>query len=452
MRKKHKSKARLRQQKVHFTKASKPITSQAGLIPAFRFLNRLGLSAILDKRITIQRGSNATFQMADVILMVTTGILAGARSLMKVCTVWQDQILRECTRFQRIPCDSQFGRILKLFRFASVVELETAVHEMRGRVWKQALRSGKSTVYALKRITIDLDSSVKTCFGFQEGAKKGFNEKKRGALSYHPLLAFCAETKEVLQGWLRSGDAYTANGSIEFMKQLLVTLPSHMKIFFRADSGFFGGPLLTYLEDLGHRYLIKVKLKNLHKLLIPQDWQPVANRPGWECCEFQHRCGDWHRSRRFVAVRQIKIKEGKTEIVQGELLEPQPEYDYFCYVTTESLTPWETHKTYGKRATCETWIEENKNQTALGQIKTDHFMANSALMQCAILAYNTTRWMALISGNRQLLKWEPESIRCYMIRVAGKLLTGSRQLTVASNKEHLYQTEWDAWLELGDCL
>ena len=79
-------------------------------------------------------------------------------------------------------------------------------------------------------------------------------------------------------------------------------------------------------------------------------------------------------------------------------------------------------------------------------------MANSALMQCAILAYNTTRWMALMSGNHQLKKWEPESIRCYMIRVAGKLLTGSRQLTVASNKEHLYQTEWDAWLELGDCL
>ena len=145
--------------------------------------------------------------------MVTTGILAGARSLMKVCTVWQDQTLRQCTRFQRIPCDSQIGRILKLFRFANVVELETTVHEMRGRVWKQALRSGKSTVYALKRITIDLDSTVKTCFGYQEGAKKGFNEKKRGALSYHPLLAFCAETKEVLQGWLRSGDTYTANGS-----------------------------------------------------------------------------------------------------------------------------------------------------------------------------------------------------------------------------------------------
>lgn len=450
MSKKNKSKARLKQPKVRFTQAKKSLTSQAGLIPAFRFLNRMGLSGLLNKRINIQRGANATFQLSDVILMVTTGILAGARSLMKVCTVWQDSTLRECTRFQRTPCDSQFGRILKLFSFASVVELETTVHEMRGRVWKQALRSGTSTVYARKQITIDLDSTVKTCFGFQEGAKKGFNEKKRGALSYHPQLAFCAQTKEVLQGWLRSGDAYTANGAIEFMKQLLVTLPSHIKIFFRADSGYFGGPLLTYLDDLRHRYLIKVKLKNLHKLLIPQDWQPVMNQPGWEQCDFQHRCDSWDRGRRFVAVRQRK--PGKPETRQGELLNPQPEYDYFCYVTTELLNPWEIHKAYGKRATCETWIEECKNQMTLGQIKTDHFMANSALMQCAILAYNTTRWMALVSGNSQLMKWEPESIRCYMIRVAGKLLTGSRQLTVASNKDHLYQTEWDAWLAVGDCL
>ncbi len=277
---KKKSKARLNHRKVHFTQAKKAITSQAGLIPAFSFLNRFGLSGVLDKRINIERGANATFQLSDVIILITTGILAGARSLMKVRTVWQDQILRESARYQRIPSDSQFGRLLKLFSFATVVELETAIHQMRSRVWKQALRSGKSTVYALKQITIDLDSTVKTCFGSQEGARKEFNEKKRGALSYHPQLAFCAETKELLQGWLRSGDAYTANGSLEFMKQLLVTLPSHMKIFFRADSGYFGGPLLSYLEGLGHRYLVKVKLKNLNKLLIPQHWQPVVRQPG----------------------------------------------------------------------------------------------------------------------------------------------------------------------------
>ncbi len=85
-----------------------------------------------------------------------------------------------------------------------------------------------------------------------------------------------------------------------------------------------------------------------------------------------------------------QIKQTRSEGVQGELLEAQPEYDYFCYVTTEPLTPWETHKTYGKRATCETWIEENKTRRHLGRLKRIISWRNSALMQCAILAYNTT--------------------------------------------------------------
>jgi len=40
---------------------------------------------------------------------------------------------------------------------------------------------------------------------------------------------------------------------------------------------------------------------------------------------------------------------------------------YFCYVTTEALTPWQTHKKYGERATCETWIEESKGQMGMGK-------------------------------------------------------------------------------------
>ena len=73
-------------------------------------------------------------------------------------------------------------------------------------------------------------------------------------------------------------------------------------------------------------------------------------------------------------------------------------------------------------------------------------------MQCSILAYNAVRWMALLSGNKQLMKWEPESIRCYIVRVAGQLLTGSKQLRIASDKNHLYEQEWQAWLAVGHCI
>jgi len=52
----------------------------------------------------------------------------------------------------------------------------------------------------------------------------------------------------------------------------------------------------------------------------------------------------------------------------------------------------------------------------LAHLKTDHFLANAALFQCAVLAYDTLRWMALLSGNAELKRCEPQSIRLFLIR------------------------------------
>jgi len=125
------------------------------------------------------------------------------------------------------------------------------------------------------------------------------------------------------------------------------------------------------------------------------------------------------------------------------------EYDYFCYVTTEPLTPWQTHKKYGGGATCETWIEEAKSQMGSGKIRTDQFLANAALFHCAVLAYNTVRWMAQLSGNKTLCQWGPETLRTYLIRVAGKLLTGNNQLRVKTPSDPLYPREWEDWVGVG---
>ncbi len=53
--------------------------------------------------------------------------------------------------------------------------------------------------------------------------------------------------------------------------------------------------------------------------------------------------------------RRLKDEDSR----EGKLLDMRA-YDYFCYVTTENLMPWQTHRKYGKRATCETWIDEAK--------------------------------------------------------------------------------------------
>ena len=189
-------------------------------------------------------------------------------------------------------------------------------------------------------------------------------------------------------------------------------------------------------ESVSAGYLIKVKLKNLVGLLEGQKWEAVEGRGGWEQADFVHQCARWNRARRFVGVRKlIRIERKLFDI---------PVYEYFCYVTTEQLSPIEAHRSYGKRATCETWIEECKGQMNAGHLRTSEFLANAALFQCAVLAYNLLKWMALLTGGT-VHQWEVKTMRLWLIRVAGKLTRGSRQLTLKLPEKFLHQEEWRVW-------
>jgi hypothetical protein len=437
--------ARTQTGKVHMPATATGLTSQAGLIPVIKFLQRIGFEKTVNQTVPHQRGDNADYQLTDGIFLTLVGMIGGAGSIAKLYGIWSDGALRKIAGWIKFPVETTIGRLFKEVIEKQTSQFESLNHRLRGQIWRMANRAGVSKV-GLNRVQwVDIDSTVDSVCGSQEGAAKGYNPKKKGALSYHPQLAFLTGSKEILQAWFRTGSAYTSNGIVEFVKQLLAHLPNRMRIIVRADSGYFVGALLDLLDAYGHGYLIKVKLKNLVSLLTQQQWAAIAGQPDWEQCTFDYRCGEWKVARRFVAVRRRLPKE---ESPQLDLLETT-QYDYFCYVTTEALTPWQIHKKYGERATCETWIEESKGQMGMGKIRTASFLANAALFHCAVLAYNTLRWMAIMSGSQTLRQWEPETIRTYLVRVAGKLLTGNGQLTVKTPDNHLYPKVWDDWVAVG---
>ena len=444
--KQNKRSSRISPRKVQISKGAKKLTAQAGLIPVIKFLHKQDICSLIRNTVDHQRGATALYDVVDAIFLPLVAIMGGARSIHGIVTIWADSILCRVAGWLSIPDETTFGRLFRTFSQRHINDMEVLNHRLRGRIWRKALRSGKSRVGIAQCMVVDVDSTEKTVYGSQEGAAKGYNPHKRGAVSYHPLLAFCAETKEILQGWFRCGNAYTSNGIVEFTKQLLAHLPNRIRILFRGDSGFFVGALLDLLDQGGHRYLIKVKLKGLARLLGGQDWESVPGHPGWEQCSFFHQCTNWTAARLFVAVRKEKPADPK----KPETLFELKEYDYFCYVVSDQDEPWKVHKRYGQRATCETWIEEAKNQTALAHIKTNDFWANSVLFQSAILAYNTFRWMAMLSGDIILRRWEPSTVRTFLIRMAAKFTTGGRQQKLMVPERMLYAPQWDAWVAVGE--
>jgi len=290
--------------KAHMSATATGLTSQAGLIPVIKFLQRIGFDKTVNQTVPHQRGDNADYQLTDGVFLSLVGMIGGATSITKLCGVWSDSVLRHVAGWTKLPVDTTIGRLFKEVTEKQISQFESLNHRLRGQIWRMANRAGVSKV-GLNRIQwVDIDSTVDSVCGTQEGAAKGYNPKKKGALSYHPQLAFLAGSKEILQAWFRTGSAYTSNGIVEFVKQLLAHLPNRMRIIVRADSGYFVGALLDLLEAYGHGYLIKVKLKNLVSLLTQQHWTAIAGQPDWQQCTFTYRCGDWQATRRFVALRQ----------------------------------------------------------------------------------------------------------------------------------------------------
>lgn len=417
--------------------SAKNLTVNAGLLPVIRYIDKLHIKRLLGELVTTpKRADNADYQFSDAVQMVVLAQTAGATAMTHVVKVCGDEVVARMAGWETVPVATTITRIIKAVKERNIVELESLIPRIRGKVWKRLLRSGKKLACATNRILIDIDSTVQGVCGNQQGAEVGYNPHKKGQKAYHPVVAFCAETKEILHSWYRCGSAYTSNGCVEFLKELFAGLANGIRKIVRADSGYFSGEILDYLESVEAGYLIKVKFRNLTKVLSGQQWQAVNKMPGWEGTAFLHQCGSWRTNRKFVALRkQIGITNDMFRT---------PIYDYFCYVTSETGTPMEIHRMYGKRATCETWIEECKSQMGAGSIRTDDFLANSVLFQCGVLAYNLLKWMALSVGG-QIQKWEVKTIRLWLIRIAGKLTSGSRRLILKLPKSFMYQAEWEAW-------
>jgi len=214
------------------------------------------------------------------------GVIAGAKHIKQLGIIKHDHVIMKLLNWRVFPAYNTISRLFKLFSQKHNVEFANAQSVLRQKVWDKKSENN---------ITLDIDSTVKGVYGKQEEAEKGFNSKKKGQRSYHPLLAYIANTRECLHSWFRCGSAYTSNNCAEFLKECYALMPKQIKeVFIRADSGFFCDSILSFAEEtkgVVTTYLIKVKLRNLTELLQWQDWKSETGNPNISTVTFQHQCG-----------------------------------------------------------------------------------------------------------------------------------------------------------------
>lgn len=273
-----------------------------------------------------------------------------------------------------------------------------AIMRLFGRFDMLTNERGQAEVYrgffgkisALRQVTLDVDSTVITRNGNQEGAARGYNPNRHGRASHPPLLAFVAEAGMVANFWLRPGNAHSANNLLQFLDSTLAHRGDKIVGLLRADSGFFDEAILTVLEAKRIPYIIAARLTQPLQRTICQASGWWALEPGLELTELRDRATGWATERRLIVVRQSvkrKTVPGKTLSLFADDPDIQG-WRYGAFVTTLDLPRVEVWRLYRGRADCENRIKELKADFGLDAFNMRDFWATEAALGFAMLAYN----------------------------------------------------------------
>ena len=115
--------------------------------------------------------------------------------------------------------------------------------------------------------TLDFDSTVEQRCGEQEGAAKGYNPKRPGRQSHHPLLAFVADLRMIANFWLRPGNTSASTNFLSFLEDTLEKLHGKRVGLVRMDSGFFAGHTRIHQKKQGQESVVSGKITDSKKSL-----------------------------------------------------------------------------------------------------------------------------------------------------------------------------------------
>lgn len=221
------------------------LTHFGGLFLIQRFCNKLRLRRRL-QRILKSAPSWVDYRPEDLIMTLLYVLIAGIQRVNKTEILQYNGLFLALVGLKRFPDQTAIRRFLSRLSPSAIREIVRLHDQLRAELF--------SFPKPRTQLEFHLDSVVLTLYGQQQGARKGYNPRKKGRLSYHPILCFEAHGPEFWHGSLRPGDTSSNTGARFMIQRCLEKVPSHIarsRIRFLADSGYFGVKLVEALDQAG---------------------------------------------------------------------------------------------------------------------------------------------------------------------------------------------------------
>lgn len=398
-----------------------------------RFCSKLRLSKLLQEYVRMEQ-RNETYHASEMILALLYAIIMGLRRINKTDILQYNGAFLEMLGLKRFPDQTTLRRFLKRLSCEDIRRLARLHDSLRHFLFTVPQRRHS--------LTFDIDSVVIVIYGKAEKAAVGYNPKKRGRRSYHPLFCFEAHLQEFWHGTLRPGNAGSSTGIIPFLEVCLAKTPQKMgrsRIRFRMDAGFYGRRVVEFLDAKGCGYVIVAKERGpLRAAMFGAQFRSLRN--GWEVGEFSYQPNKWKQPHRFIVVRR-PIPEDPQEAKQLKLFKDR-KYVYHVFVTNLKTSPWRTYRFYSLRAATEKNNRELLYDYPLGKIPTQKWTANVAFFQLLLFAFNLVHWFKRICMPREYRVATLDTILTDFLALPARLVRTGKKNIVKLPQDYPHQADF----------
>jgi hypothetical protein len=431
------------------------------------FLEVAGLFACWVQQCPLHYTSPNAPTVRDVLGTWLLSILDGQCRYAHVASLRGDAVVPELLGMSSIVGNESLRRGLALIAptpKASHTEAEKKAQQeqaQRAANWmRQAMK--ESVQHALSTPWIgDVDITVKTLFGRQQGAEVGYNPHKPGRPSHTIHTYWAANLRQVFGVQVRGGKAASASHSLPGLHQLIADLPSEQRPYLvRGDCGFGNEVVMNELESIHQSYLFKLRQSSNVKRLIARLWKQrywVDVGQGWEACEDSLTLQGWSKARRVVVMRhavrgdlvteapknkrhQAKIGDRKkrqsaqTSLCFIDENAPTKLWEYAVLVTNTESDITQMGQLYRDRADCENGFDELKNQWGWGGYSTQDMERSNLSAQAVALIYNWWSWYVRLAHPQSRL--EAITSRPLLLAAVGRLTEHGGQKRVLLSITH----------------
>lgn len=369
----------------------------------------------------------------DVLGTVLLGILAGNKRYAHLSSIRGDAVAAKALGLSKLVSPDAVRRALM------------CIDQQASAAWMRPALMNSVLPALDKPWVLDIDTTIKTLFGHQEGAQVSYNPHKPGRPSHALHTYWVGNLRLVLDVQLSAGKQHTSAHAKEGLCKLLDELPLDKRPYLlRGDCAFGNEPMLIECEQRKQPYLFRLKqtarVKQMLVRLFNRSHWTAANAlsQGWQATEDRIKLTGWTQERRVVVLRRriqqdvvltSKAHAGSEQLTLALACEEEIEdgklWEYTVLISNVEQDLQAIAQLYRDRCDCENGFDELKNQWGWGGFTTQDLNRNQTMARTIALIYNWWSWYARAGNPGERL--EAMTSRPLLLAAVGRAVSHAGQ-------------------------